>query len=235
MLTLAAGMVVSLLPERYRSWWPRASSADFRHATIFSGAVEAFGCLGLYIGRYLYFIQYRVGTLADAAIKPGGGAEEALGSTAAQFGMGYVSLVEYVFMPLSMLLVYFTLEGVLRLLAAALTEDNPGTLSLYLVAWAVGRARRGLAERALGPLVVDEVQKRDLRGFDLRIASCRPKKHWDRLMTIAFEDEHYEVVKEELGIPPRPYVYLLQKISPGKVIRGLHHYRPDEVLPAEKK
>lgn len=233
MLNLILGMVVSLFPKQYRGWWSFASSADFRRATILSGLVEAVGCLGLYIIRYLYFIQHRVGSLTEAGMQRG--AVDALANTGVQYGMGYVSLLEYVFSPLSLLLAYFALEGMLRLLTAAVTEDTPGTLPLYLLAWGIGRTRRAQAERALGPLMADEVHQFEGISYDLGITSCRPKKSWDRLMTIEFEEKFYEVFEEKLGPPPRRYIYLLREIPPGKVIRGLHHYSPDEALLEKKK
>jgi hypothetical protein len=233
MVNLIAGILVSLLPKQYRGWWAWASSADFTRATMLSGLAEVFVCLGLYIGRYLYFIQYRVGILGEAAIKRG--AEEALGAPAVQFGMGYVSLLEYVFSPLSVLLAYFAFEGTVRALAAAVTEETPGTLPLYLVAWAFGGIRRWRVERALGPRVVDEVYRFRGISYDLGIASCRPKLGWDRLITIEFEEKFYEVFEEKSGYPPRPYIYRLRQIPKGKVIRAIHHYHPDEVLSEKKK
>ncbi len=233
MVTLVLSALVSFLPEGYRSWWPRASSADFRRATILSGLIEAIGCLGLYVGRYLFFIQYRVGTVADVAIKRG--AEEVLGSPAVQYGMGFTSLIEYVIQPLSLALVYFIFEGALRTIAATVTEEYKGTLPLYLVALVAGRVRRAQAEKAMGPVVEDEVHRYEGISYDLGIASCRPKKTWDKLMTIAFEEQFYEVFEEKTGPPPRRYIYLLRKKPGGKVIRLIHHYRPDEVLPEKKK
>jgi hypothetical protein len=142
--------------------------------------------------------------------------------------------VEYIFSPLSILLVYFTLEGTLRVFAAAVTEETPGTLPLYVLAWGIELTRRWRAERALGPRIIDEVQRFRGIGYDLGIASCRPKSGWDRLMTIEFEDKLYEVFEEKLGPRPRRYIYLLREAPKAKVIRGLHHYRPDEVLLGKK-
>lgn len=233
MLRLLASMVVSLLPKQYRGWWPLASSADFQRATILSGLVEAVGCLGFYGVRYLYFIQHRVGYYTDAAV--GRGALDALGSTAVQYGMGFVSLMDYVFSPLSMLLVYFALEGGLRVLTAAVAEETYGTLPLYVVAWIFERRSRAAADRALGERMVDEVHRYVGISYDLGVASSRPKKTWDRLITIEFEEKFYELYEEKLGPPPRRYIYLLKSVTPGKVIRGIHHYRPDENLLEEKK
>ena len=233
MFRLLLGTLVSLLPKPYRRWWAWATSADFHRATILSGVIEALLCMGIYIGRYFYFLQYRIGTIADAAMKRPSG-DEALAFEAAHYGMGFLTLVEYIFSPLSVLLCYFVLEGTLRAFAAALTEDTPGTLPLHVVGWSIERVQRWRAEKALGPRVADEVHHYTGIGYDLAIASCRPKK-WGRLLTIEFEGKFYELCEEKRGVPPRPYLYSLRETPEGRVIRGPHHYHPEEVLGEPKK
>jgi hypothetical protein len=220
-------MIVSLLPKQYRSWWSGSASADFHRATILSGAVQALGCSGLYIVRYLYFMDYRLGTIAKAAIAKA--ADGVGGSPAA----GFASTVEYVFSPFSMLLAYLAVEGVLRLFAAAVTEETAGTLPLYLAGWVIGRVQARRADRALGERMKDEVHRFVGIDYDLGIASSRPKK-WDRMLTIEFEGKNYELYDQKPGAAPRPYIYLLKEISRSRVIRGLHRYRPDEDLLEEK-
>jgi hypothetical protein len=233
MFRLLLGTVVSLLPKSYRSWWAWATGADFRRATILSGIIEAVLCVGIYTARYIYFLQYRIGTIANAAMKRPGG-EEALAAEAAQFGMGFATLAEYVFSPLSLLLCYFALEGTLRAFTAALTEDTPGTLPLHVLGWSIERVQCWRAEKALGPRVADEVHHYTGIGYDLGIASCRPKK-WGRLLTIEFEGKFYELCEEKRSVPPRPYLYFLRENPEGRVIRGPHHYQPEEVLGEPKK
>jgi len=225
--------LISLLPKSYRRWWAWATEVDFYHATILSGIIEALLCMGIYIGRYFYFLQYRIGTIAQAAMKRPSG-DEVLASEAVQYGMGFVTLVEYVLSPLSLLLFYFAIEGTLRALTAAITEDTPGTMPLHVLAWSIGRIQSWRAERAMGPRVADEVHRFTGIGYDLGIASCRPKK-WARLLTIEFEGKFYELRKEKKGPPPRPYLYFLREHSEDKVIRGPHHYHPEEALAEPKK
>jgi hypothetical protein len=220
-------MIVSLLPKQYRSLWSGSASADFRRATILSGAMQALGCLGLYIARYFYLMDYRLGTIAKASI-----AKEAYGAGGSP-AAGFAAAAEYLFSPLSILLAYFAVEGTLRFFAAVVTEETAGTLPLYVVGWVVGRIQARRADRALGERMEDEVHQFVGLDYDLGIASSRPKK-WDRLLTIEFEGKNYELYDQKLGPAPRPYIYLLKEISRGRVIRGLHYYRPDENLLEEK-
>ncbi|MBI2955872.1 MAG: hypothetical protein HYY26_01035 [Acidobacteria bacterium] len=223
-----AGALLSLLPPRYRravGWLPEV---HFQKAAFLSGLLQSLGCLIAIIFRYLFFFQHRVMDLGGQVIARG--AEEALGAKSVQFAMGFTTTIEYIFHPVTLLLIYFALEGAVRFVAALVTGEIVGTLPLYAVGWAHGRLAGWRAERALGPRIPDTVERGDGREFDFHIASCRPKANWDRLMTIAYDEQLYEVVKEERSAPPRPFVYLLRRIPEGKVIRGLHRYRPDEVL-----
>ena len=233
MLNLLLGALVCLLPAQLRNRFELASSGDLHRATILSGLLETGVGLLLYAGRYIYFLQYRVGTFADAALKAKGG-EDALASEAVQFGMGYVSLVEYIFSPLSLLLSFMAIEGAVRVLAAAVAAESPPTLPLYLAAWGYERLRAARAERALGPRVVDEVHLMRGTTYDLGVASCRRKPEWSPLTTVEYQDKLYELHEAKKGVPPRPFIYLLREIPRGKVIRGLYHYHPEEALLKKK-
>jgi hypothetical protein len=229
-----AAMVVALLPRQFRSRWAWASDVSLRVPAICSGLAEAVISLGLIIFRYFVFFQWRMGTIAGATFKQGG-AEEALGNPYAQFGMGFTALAEYAFSPLTLLLVYFSIEGVLRLFAALSVDECAGTMPLYLLAWGLDRAGKARKERQLGPRVLDEVQHCKGISYDLVIASCRPKPGWNRLITVEYEDQLYELFDEKKGVAPRPHIYQLRKLSPGRIIRGLHHYRPDEMLTEKQR
>lgn len=229
MLNFLAGIVLSFLPERYRRWWEPASTFHFQRAAFVSGLVQSLVCFALFILRYLDFFVRRVQELGGGVIEAG--QDTALANPTLQFGMGTTTTLEYLIQPLTLLLIYWMAEGLVRVGGAALTDEILPALPLALVAQLQERVERRRAEKALGPLVADRVERGDGKDYDLRISSCRPKPNWDRLMTVGFEEEFYEVVKEETGRPPRPYVYLLRKIPPGKVIRGLHHYDPNELLP----
>ncbi|HYX69512.1 MAG TPA: hypothetical protein VE825_10295 [Terriglobales bacterium] len=228
---LLAGAVLTLLPARYRRRFLE-SDVDLHRGAFLGAVVQLILCLGFFIYGYLHFLQQHIGDLATTLIKHG--AEEAMGSEAIQYGAGFLTLGEYLIHPTTWLLAYFVLEGLLRSFAAAITGEVVPSLPLALVGWVHTRIDARRAERALGPRVVDEVEPRTAYSpWDLRIRSCRPKP-WTALTTISYEDQLYELASIEAADPPRRFVYLLRRKPEGKVIRGLHHYTPDEPLQKEE-
>jgi hypothetical protein len=59
-----------------------------------------------------------------------------------QYGLGFAALVEFVFNPLSLLLFYLTLEGLVRFMAAAVTHEVVGTMPLVLLGRGYERCAR---------------------------------------------------------------------------------------------
>jgi hypothetical protein len=87
---------------------------------------------------------------------------------------------------------------------------------------------RSLLEQ--GPRVPDELVRGAGQGaeFDLKICSCRPKQGWNADVTIEFENEWYELFKEDRGSRPRPYVYYLRKSSMTRPSSKLQRYERRE-------
>ncbi|MFQ5925903.1 MAG: hypothetical protein ACE5MH_00520 [Terriglobia bacterium] len=228
MRTYVLGPVLVLLPESYRRRLGGRLEINWTRAALLSGGAQTAATLLLLAVRYLDFIERVIqrygGTMVEAIEE--GELSRALST------LGPASWLEYLFQPLTLLLIYLFVEGAVRLLAAVSSEQAIGSLPFYLLE--VGRARGAeiRRERALGPLIPDEVTR--LGAHELRIASCRPRDTWDHLLTIEYEEEFYELAETLPGRPPRPYVYRLRPIPPGKVIRGIHRYHPHELLPPPK-
>jgi hypothetical protein len=105
------------------------------------------------------------------------------------------------------------------------TPPRPGFL-----AWLGGVAQDKLAviraERQPPlPDIIDTIYGKD---YHLQIASQYPKEGWDHLITIEYKDTRYEILKQVGGTPTYPYVYLLRELPPGKIIRTIHRYGPEE-------
>jgi hypothetical protein len=223
-LRFVIGIMAAFFPERYRSRfaWGFASA----QAAVTCGALQLLACVGLLIYRYLVFANQRLMGVSTHAMQ---GAAESGGETAVM-GMGIFVLAEYLIHPLTLLLLYFAVEGLVRASAALITGEVVPTLPLQLIALAHGKAAAVHRERELGPPVADLVQPGS-GDFALVIASCRPKT-WNRMSTICYKDRFYELVREEAAQPPRRWVYVLRKRPEGKVVRGeIYHYTPEEALP----
>jgi hypothetical protein len=231
-ISLILGVFGSLLPTQLRARWQWGSDANLRTSTIISGVAEALISLLLYVGGYLSFMHMRVEGLMGSGIQAGGAA---MMNEGVAFGAGALAVTEYIFKPLSLALVYFAIEGALRAMAAVVTDECVGTLPLAVIGWVIGRAERARKERSLGPRVLDQVQVCEGISYDLVIASCRAKEGWNKLITVEYQDQLYELYDQKKGVSPRPHIYQLRKLPPGKVVRGLHRYSPDEALTEKEK
>ena len=197
-------------------------------AAVVSGLAQLLACVFILLVRYLHFVGARFASIPSSTAAK---AVEIHGETAVMT-LGLIVLMEYLVHPLTLLLLYFALEGLVRATAGLVTQEIVPTLPLALAARLQSRVQAAWYERSLGERIPDTVQRPGPEGFDLLISSCRPKPSWDHLITISLDDELYEVVAEEAGEPPLRFRYLLRKKPESKVVRGLHHYDPNEVLSA---
>ena len=221
-------MLLSFLPARYRGASALTEVEALRWPTMLSGLLQASVCAGINFLRLVNTQQFRVGDLGQRVLDAGH--DTALADQRLQFGMGFVSLMEFLIHPVSLILIYFMFEGLVRYVAALAAKQSVATLPLHLIAMVHGRFDKKGEARALGDRMIDLVEKGDGSEYALRISSSRPKPNWDRLMTIQYDEQLYEMTEHKEGKPPRRFVYLLRKMPAGKIVRGLHHYRRDEGL-----
>jgi hypothetical protein len=232
LIRLLISIVLALFPERYRYRLGYAIGVDAHRGALVGGIIECSACGLIYCFRYIYFLNERVGRFAEQII--GQGSEGAMANPNVQFGAGMVSLAEYVIHPVSLLLLYFTFEGLVRWVSALVHDEIVPTLPLQLIEWAHHGIATAKHERDLGPAIEDLVQPGS-GDFALVIASCRPKP-WTKMTTISYDDKLYELSHEESAQPPRTWVYVLRRRPESKIVRGaVYHYHPDELLPIEEQ
>jgi hypothetical protein len=220
MVSLLAQQAASLLPRRYRGTIAVTAAA----ATI-SGVAQFVTCLGLFIYRYLHFANGQIFGGIEVARKAG-----EVGGETAIMGSGLFVLAAYLFQPLTIVLIYLTLEGAVRLLAANTTGEVVPNLALAGLSWVHTKLGNTASEMALGARVADKVEPVESAGVKLRIHSCRQKADWDQRITIFYNEQLYEVAGTETGTPPRRYVYLLRPKPASKIVRGYSQYSPTDVL-----
>ncbi len=193
---------VCIIPARYRQRWPLRNDADLRGPAIISGVLEF---LISAPGALLY---------CGAALN------------VAQSGLGVAGLVLNPFLPFP----FFFAEGGVRLLAALGSGQVLPVLPLQIVAWLQTAMEDKVAEKELAPLSVDIVEKANGNPCDLRISSCRPKPHWNPYMTIRYDGQFFQMLREERADGPRQFVYLLRKSPDTRLVVVVYEYQPEDGL-----
>jgi hypothetical protein len=220
-------ILVSLLPRRYRGYELGDGNLDVQRGAIFSGSLQFVLCCAALWARYPAFLRARLAEAA-AATSATAGSDRVVGGLV-DFASSGLAILQYMFTPITLLLLYFVLEGAVRIFAVVASEEVLPTLPLQLVAWALEFGKIEYQEHEFGPRLADVVEPGVPGKYDLKVLSCRAKD-WNHLVTIRFNDQMYEVQSEETGTPPRPYIYLLQLKPDEKIVHGLRDYDPEETL-----
>lgn len=229
MIGILLGLGVVLLPMRFRQRWFPHGQGNLRASAAISGAMQMIFALALLIFRYPRFASHQVTQLYSFGVALA--AAEKGGETAVR-GMGIVFLLAYILLPVSLLLIYFAFEGAVRLIAATATGEVVGTLPFVLIEAAGRRWNAYQSEKKQGPRVPDEITVAAPDGdHELAIASCRRKMGWDRLMTVSYQNQLYEIARYLYveGENPRRHIYYLRPAPAHKIVRGIHHYDPQEI------
>jgi len=227
MYLIFLSIFASIIPQRYRGRVVYEQDVNVQLGALFSGILELLGSLGMLIFRYFYFFQHRNDSLsaqtAEDLVMKGKASETFL------MGSGIFALLEFMIQPLSLILVYFVAEGVIRTIAVVSSREVVPSLPLQSISWVHSAINHQKHQTWLGPLIEDKVTELNDGECVLQIESCRTKP-WDMKTTIAYKDQHFEMVDYSEQGPPRRFVYRLRLIPPNKLIRGLHQYDPNEEM-----
>jgi hypothetical protein len=187
----------------------------FERSTAISGVLEFAFCATVAIWRYVVFMALRgaqLNALSHGALRGAGEGTQLYFQT--------ILTVEYLLRPLSILLVYFAVEGAIRAIAVFSTDQTLPSLPLALAALLL--ANRPHTARSISESEPpDQVTISPQEGVDLKITRC---KIWQMPMTLEFHGELFELLRIERGDQPQSYAYLFRKQPQGAVIRRLVSY-----------
>jgi hypothetical protein len=246
MWTYLIAPVLSLLPRRWRDWLPGSSTMPWVPATIISGSLEAVcGLIGL-----VYWYSYSVRGWAQkslfAQLSSHPGTRIPIGTE------GFFGLLLVAAHPLTWVIAAFSLEGIVRVCAAAFTGEILGTFPLFIVdrilavfmhSESTGKDT-GDSSRASGtsffsalrqryliatlPLIPDELHytSEDSERF-LEIRACRPKPEWDPPRIVRYSDVYFRVERSAQTSGSRPFLYVLRQLSAGVPGRTILAYCPN--------
>lgn len=215
-LEFLCGVGLAFLPPRYR----RDRRLKFEALT--GALVQGLGAMTFLAYRFMIFAWMRAGIIGDPTDTPSNMPE-----VNANYGTGVFAMAEFIMHPLNMLLLYLVYEAVVRFAGAYISDQVLGSLPMYFVGWFHGLFDKGAHRYYMGARVVDEVVR---KGDDLVVHSSRPKLHWNPYMTIEYEGEFYQLVKEEPSDRSRRFTYYLRKNPVGRIVVTIDHYEIDGVL-----
>ena len=213
----------TLLPRRWRGGARYESERALVPAAMISGLAEA--CAALLALSFWYMYYFNTLGQKYSAFRPGS-AHFAFGSTEVTGGAVFIT---FALNPLTWVIIYFGVEGIIRTLGALATGEVVGMLPLYgfELAWRAARRKRPAVEL---PLVADEITPGG-GNCDIQIASCRQRDGWKYPFTLRYAGAYFQVIDEKyMGVGPRPYIYSLRRLPMGEIARGLHNYDPTDVL-----
>ncbi|MGH9727784.1 MAG: hypothetical protein ACRD4V_04240 [Candidatus Acidiferrales bacterium] len=218
MRTFLAGLVLILVPEGWRRGSHFEESINWREAAVVSGLLQAITALTAYVFWYIYSAGHWAQNAIAAAVRA---------HTNLHVGSGTIGSLAFVVIalhPITWLLWYFAIEGLMRTLNARARMETRATLPLRVVDRAVRFAKHGEWSR---PPLRDEVTRTE-GNWDLKIASRKSKPHWKYPLTIRYSGEFFQVQGEEhvAMVSSRPHIYLLRRLPANEILRGLEEYDP---------
>jgi hypothetical protein len=244
-LTYLLGPLLALLPRRWRKLLPLGSAVEWRKATVLSGIGESVIALIIIIYWYSYSVTHWAEDAVYAAIRAGARIDPKT--------VGFAALALWAMHPLTWLIAYCGIEGMIRLVGAAFTENQLGILPLFVLDKITmklsGRSEQGAAKAAGYSEAhflsyAGAMRERLVKGIAdvpdelcftvsapdemLEIRACRRKADWDPPRTVRYQDTYYRLEACSGGSALRPFRYTLRKLSAGVMGRTVLVYSPEE-------
>ena len=220
-----------------------SSSIHWPIAATLSGMIESFFSLLAFVYWYSYSVTHWAKDAVYSAINAGAGIPPNTEGFAA-FALMFLH-------PVTWLISWCAVEGMVRFLGAAFTGNALGILPLFLLdkIWARYTSRvRAECPTEMGstwssflpwvrqrvgslrrPVLPDEVRySADAMGEVMSISSSRPKSGWEPPRIIRCKDTYYrlEAISEQSGA--RSVLYLLRRLPTGVPGRTVIIYSPDD-------
>jgi hypothetical protein len=246
-LTILLGPFLALFPKRWRDSLPAVLTPNWRLATILSGLAESAASLFALVVWYSYSMTTWVARGMDSATNGD------LPRQANEQEIGFAAVTIFAMHPLTWVIAYFAMEGVVRVLGAAISETIMGTFPLYLVDFVVAKVtgRAAASETAAPgalrsnvssyadavrqkvlmaklPEVPDEIiLKRSGIDETLEIRACRTKDDWVPPRIVRYGEVYYRLEETAKGSASRPFAYILRRLAAGVPGRSVIIYRPN--------
>jgi len=229
---LLIAFLITALPERAkREGVLRAYSSTAAH--VASGAIEAVASAAFFIVGMIFYVSN---------FSRGAGWEYLVNQpnldTGHFMGVGALGFLSYLFQPLSLLLVYCYLEGIVRALDAAFSDSRLGLAVVSLV-WRTAEAISSRGQRLriaamIGPRRPDEIVAPEASRFGMLEIYSVEEKPWREVQTVEFSGRFFQLAEKRLSRRGEHHAwrYLLRELEEREVIRGtVVRYATDDPSP----
>jgi hypothetical protein len=250
MWRLVLGVVLSFLPRRWRCALAVNETVPWVHATALGALMESLLAFYALVAWYSHSLTTWAANAMDSALR--NGPERTVPGQA----IGFSALLLWMIHPLTWFIAFFVFEGLVRLLAAAFTDQIFPTLPLAFADWcigrAIGRAPEGDAQHtpstrealqsiistakdrvtaACFPEVADQLSLHTEDGeVILEIYSSRGKAEWTPPKTVRIGESYFRLEHLTEGQAPRPFIYRLRRVAAGAPGRTVIVYKsPREI------
>jgi len=239
---------LSILPWRWRRALPFYQAVPWTTAVIISGIAETLLAIVALAYWYSYSVTTWISRMLDSALS------KSAPTGITDHEVGFAALVVLVTHPLTWIILFFVVEGAVRL-CGGLTDTVLAVFPLYLLDKIYSAIfRRGAAPPAGVPAFaqsnvasyvgtmrdsVISARFRDLPdehrittlGSEelLEIRSSTAKKEWDPPRVVRYEDRYYSLEESVRGSAPRPFVYKLRRLPAGVPGRRVLIYQPEAI------
>jgi hypothetical protein len=206
--------LLSFCPAKVRQTRRPGSQLIVLRAAMWSGAAQVALTTLLLIVQFKHYFIARSQQIAPHM--------DGVNSTG-EAAVTVLVVFEFLFHPLSFLLVYLAFEGAVRFIGSLITAEIVPSLLVFLFFKLSASMSRSINRQGMGSPIEDAVER--FPDNCIRIASAAVKAGWNSSVTIGIDGKWFELEREEHAQPPRPNVYYLRPAPPGKILRGYQEYR----------
>lgn len=225
MWTYTLGPILAFFPRPWRKQHLSRLPIRWGPAGFFSGLLEVGAFFPILIWWYSFFVTAFGQALAQ---NPASG-------QIPEGRQGLVGMAGFAMNPLTWIVCYIGIEGLLRAAGSLAGGESGGTLFLAGPYFLYQKMAKRAAAPEL-PLVRDEITPGDGSTCDIRIAASRARAEWKYPFTIRYGGGYFQVVSlMKLAAGPRPYLYSLRRLPAGEIAQGLKQYDPADGLTAATK
>jgi hypothetical protein len=247
LFTYLVGPLASILPARWRKALPFAGFIQWNRAATLSGILQ----IAAVILALAYWYQYTMYPIVDR------GVDLALkgklpGEVTDQQIAGGAYMI-FLFHPLTWVLVYFFIEGAVRICGAAFAENVLGTLPLVLIDRTIPlasprtKAAPAFPDQSNAQSFVSAVRERallsrlkqvpdelhyatDQMQELLEIWASRRKDDWLAPKVVRVDDLYYRLEENSVENGPRPFRYRLRRLERGVPGRSVLLYKTEDAV-----